>query len=351
MSIVEKDLKNNPNPLGFVLCDTNRSKIMGVYTQISLALRGLYLADENAMLNISVIDQFSKACINDTYDNFLGILLFEKDVLVYRRNLTKESEAINDPKLLIDQTDFDLIKNELDRTDRAQNSRVTNIYHDCAHEAVDEVIIRKFNELSSIYEYRLIPLIMKINEQFDMAFDFESLHESNRFYQESNEKLVEMNLEDKVAMLDRIDELLAQANNEIQILKELNDSDCPSDDEDSEEIMALKFLPNNSGHSLDDIDDENEWYFSNTRNLSGRQYHGEDGSNLLDFIKANNANNNNKQGKVLYTSPPSSPTIDKIKLRLKPSSDKVKKNVNFNLDEIEIHHYSNETDDSSQTTE
>src|SRR5687767_1137696 len=129
MSLIEEDILQNKNPIIFILNAKSEAKIIGVYTDLSEALRCFYLSDEISVLFVNRLNYKSKPCINDTYECFIGKFYFNDDNLIYERNLTGEIEEVADNNNLIKPHDFKLIKDELNQIENEQNKKNINEYH------------------------------------------------------------------------------------------------------------------------------------------------------------------------------------------------------------------------------
>jgi len=322
MSLVEEDIIKNPKPLIFILNAKTEVKIIGIYTNLSEALKSLYLADEAAVLLVNYMNYKSKPCINDTYDCYIGKFYFNEDDLIYQRNLTGELEQISDDQHLITSDDFKSIKDELDQIEIEQKKKNINEYHEKAHDSVDKAIIEKFNQLSSLLTQKFNKQLARHNEEYDMNFEYDLTYEVNKFYQESNEKLNALNLEEKVETIKKIAEYISKITSELETLKEL--AKDMGEDEDEDEYGGYDIPREFWDENMDD-----EFVMGDIRAYFCKKgpHYGEPG------------------GKMLYGSPPPSPQnkkmefIEKPKIQLKEKDPTKKKTVSFDLDKIEYYDY------------
>jgi hypothetical protein len=322
MSLVEQDILHNQKPIIFVLNAKSEVKIIGVYSDLSEALKCFYLADELGVLLVNYLDYRSKPCINDTYDCLIGKFYFKDDELIYQRNLTGEIECISDNSVLIKPSDFQLIKDELDKIETEQQKREINDYHVKAHDVVDRAIIEKFNALSALLT-KFNKKLAYHNDEYDMGFDYDLTTEINKFYQDSNDNLGVLTLAKKVEIIKKTDESISKINNELLTLKELS-QELGEPDTEHQDAWATDFFDEDETFVMDDIDS----YFKKNHLDRDRNHHkitrrGEPG------------------GEMLYGSPPPSPqnksSIHVETIKVKEKDQTKKKTVVFDLDKTEYY--------------
>lgn len=318
MSLIAQDITQNEHPIIYLLTTKEDNKQIGIYTNLSVALKNLYLADEPAQIWVNYLNHKPKPHINDTYDCLIGIFYFNEDNLTYKRNLTGEEECVSEKNTLIEKDDFMQIRYELDQIELAQKKKCLNDYHTKAHAIVDKAIIQKFNQLSALLTYKLNKQIKYMNENYEMNFEYDLMYKANQIYQDSNEKLHTLTLEEKVVVVSSINKLIESVNDELTILKDLN-----------EEFGEVE-----SNNEKDDWENWEDW---------GNWLELETGANAINTI-----NKNQGIGKPLYSSPPPTPPKlnvipQKMEIKLRDQCDKPKKSVDFNLDQnvyydVELNH-------------
>lgn len=221
MSLIDRDIIKPDCGLAFILLTKAKSKIIGIYTDLSNALKYLYLADEPANLYVSKVDKRSKPCINDSYDNYVGVFSFEgggQDDLIYTRNLTGECEVVAEDKL-INKIHYDEIIEESNQVMSA--GFALNDYNQRAHEAVNNAIVRKFNLLSSWLVTRVNPKICTIIEH-EIELDYNLTFQSNTYYQELSEQLDVLTIEEKVHALHKINKFIEEAISQNDMCDEIS---------------------------------------------------------------------------------------------------------------------------------
>ena len=209
MSLIERDITKNSEQLIFILLTKHKSKIIGVYTDLSNALKYLYLSDEAANLCVSKVDVRAQPCINDSFDNYIGYFTFvgENGDLMYTRNLTGECEIVQESQL-INKVHYDEITDEINQV--AFSDVSLNEYHGRAHEVVDNAITRKFNLLSSWLVTKVNPKINVIIDN-EIELDYNLTYESNQYYQKMSDQLDILTIEEKVDALHKINKFIEDA--------------------------------------------------------------------------------------------------------------------------------------------
>lgn len=310
MSIFVQDIINEKRKLGYVLCSEQGSSILGVYTVLSSALKGLFLADEKAVLRINYLDVKSKPCINDTYDTYIGSVYINDNEIVYQRNLTDECEEIEETDY-IEEEDLLQIKQELEQIEEKKKKNTHNTYHTNAHDAAYKAIVQKFNQLSSLLTGQLSRLMKKANDH-GMELEYDTFHKANKLYQETNEKMDDLTLEEKVDIIKEIEKCKKNANDEIttlvEMLKELGEEDVKRESETDDDFSKYGFdFGNNDNNGCID---------------------------LRNFYQQHKS-----AGKILYDSPTSSPQKKEIIViaEPKPKKEGPKKNVGFDMEKTEVH--------------
>jgi hypothetical protein len=249
MSLVKADIVNSEEDRIYVLLTKEDSKMAGVYTDVSLAIKCLYLADEASLVKVSRVNHKPNPCINDTYDSLVGTFFFEDDDLIYLRNLTGEKQTI-DENTLLSTEHFEEVKKELEQV--KHDLEPINDYNHKASDVVDKSIIREFNNLSKLLINKLTPKIQYFNDEYDMEFDFDLIHKSNRLYQQASEKIDSLTIEEKVDILRDIRKLISRGEDEIVAVRQLAeefDEELP-DSDSSEDTDYFEWDP----RFMDNID-------------------------------------------------------------------------------------------------
>ena len=251
MSLVTLDIINNPAPLIFILNAKSDGKVMGVANQLSAALRMLYLADETALLTVNYLGvggsaRVTRPCINDTYDCFIGHFYFEHtDHLTYKRNLTNEIQVIEDSETYLTEEDLTAIQHELDRMETDHQHQKINRYHAKAHQVMDEVITKHFNHLAGSLAEMSVK-IRRCNQDYDLGLEYDLIIDTNQQYQQANQGLNVMTIEDNVALIQRMTLRLDQVDEEIiamnEMLKSLKDEAGGANVTDIDELDELDEL-------------------------------------------------------------------------------------------------------------
>lgn len=222
MSLYEQDITNRQD-LMYILTSKTAGRIMGGYFHLSQAITDLYLADEPCVLSAIRTNTSGKLCLNEQYDCLIGSFFFNDETLCYQRHLSGETIDIEDPTCFIDGTDVTVIKNELKRV----STERMNPYHDNAHKMTDLAIHKRFKQLSYIVFHQLNPLIMRVKNlldvdvEADLTFDYHLTYEINKFYQTTCADLLTLSLEDKITVLERINDYLHTSQDELEVIKSL----------------------------------------------------------------------------------------------------------------------------------
>lgn len=208
-TLMQRDLKYL-NTHCYVLI--NRiNQIMGVYQKSSDAIRYLLMAPIDSKILITLINQIPIELVDHTYNNVIGTLHFNQNrQLIYHRNLTGDSEIIDpitqyiDPMYIPEQKAPTI-------TNYNQYYQKTQIY-------LNHLILEQFDRL-----YMHINQTINIKKLKGLDIDNSSIDKLNQLYQEIDINLLDnKKIEDKISILQKIEQLEAQNNKEIFSLNTLH---------------------------------------------------------------------------------------------------------------------------------
>jgi hypothetical protein len=339
-SIIKTDIISQTQPLVYVMRTLNTHKLISIYLDLSSALKSLYLADESVILHVCFLNHTGKPCIDDNYDCSIGFFSADQENNVtYQRQLTKECEVVEDPSLLINPDDYQAIVDESEKSELPKQDH--GAYHSNAIKMVDRAIITRFNQLSKLITGQYMAITYKMNAEYYLELEFDLVTESNQFYQESNARINQLNLDDKITMLKKISQLLERGQSEIETLKQL-ENDFTAEDNPSESVKSLVLEgPKNSFGTPPYIEtDDPSW------DQLGFDVDEQEQLELMAEFECNfnenhfNSNQSNPQTpnkslKVLYASPTHKNHISKLNNDFKPKErdpNRPKKTVNFDLE-------------------
>ncbi len=343
MSIIDTDVVSPPVPLVFILRTNAHHKLMGVYLNLSQALKSLYLADESAILHVCTLNTTGKLCINDNYDCSIGHFSADQNNnVIYQRQLTKECETVEDPSLLINEQDYQEIVGESEKSNT--KPVVYSQYYSNAVTMVDKAIVTRFNHLSRLLTGPYTSLTFQMNSDYGLEFEFDLVAEANQFYQDSNSQIHQLSLDGKLVMLQQIAKYIERCQSEIETLRQL-EKDFTQDEtstvEEGQQLSSATFNPpfvETDDPSWDDLGfiidaTYDDMYGGEANNLSTLNFNAlENDTNTSTSSKTPHS----KPTKVLFDSPPSSPHLKKSQIEFKAKErdpNRPKKTVNFDLEQ------------------
>jgi hypothetical protein len=334
---------------------------MGVYLNLSKALKALYLADECAILYVCRLDTTGKLCINDNYDCSIGHFSADQsNNVIYHRQLTKESEVIEDPSLLINDEDYQEIVGESQKSE--VQSTEFGQYYSSAVKMVDRAIVARFNQLSRLLTGPHTTLTSQMNNDYGLEFEFDLVNEANQFYQESNSQIHQLSLEGKIEMLKQIASYLQRCQSEIETLRQLEKDFTEDESQESQGPQQLSTDTFNPSYVETDDPSWDDLGFIIDATYD-EIYEGSGSSNDVSKINfnalANDTNTNSqvpnpKPSKVLFDSPPSSPHLKKSQTEFKAKErdpNRAKKTVNFDLEQTQTVTYEKVNDPDEKVTD
>lgn len=336
-SIIKTDIISQTKPLVYVMRTLNTHKLISIYLDLSSALKSLYLADESVILHVCFLNYTGKPCIDDNYDCSIGFFSADQNNSVtYQRQLTKECEVVEDPSLLINPDDYQSIVDESELTKQDHG-----VYHSNAIKMVDRAIITRFNQLSKLITGQYMTITYKMNAEYDLELEFDLVTESNHFYQDSNSRINQLSLDDKITMLKKISQLLERGKSEIETLKQL-EKDFTEEDNPTESVKSLVLEgPKNSFGTPPYIEtDDPSWDHLGFDIDEQEQLElmAEFECNFNDNHFSSNESNPqtpNKSLKILYDSPTHKNHVSNLNNDFKAKErdpNRPKKTVNFDLE-------------------
>ena len=323
MSLIEKDiLKSNDTLIFSLITKCDKNKIMNVFNNLTDGIKNLYLADEPSKLVVIRCNKISKSNLNNTYDCLLGYFSFENDDLVYIRNITGEKEEVELNSNILLPHQLEEIKAENNNTEKQLHAFDNNEYHKKARQLLHNRITIKFNQLSTLIFDVLNKLIVAANNQLDLDLGYEASDLANKLFQETESKLATYSLEEQIDLIKKINEMIKNITEEIEVLSGMTENLDINIDVDIEEESKFDICD----LGLDAMYENKSHGAHNYGSSHGKPFMGMPG------------------GKILYGSPIKSMSVV-IDKKVHNNNDK-KKMVSFDMDKIQFHeHQHNDNDD------
>ncbi len=232
-TLIEQDIINVTHDLVYIITLRHQPEIIGMYQNLSHALKELYISDEVTKLLVSRLNYTGRRNLLSNFDSLVGSFqIGDNDELFYTRALTQEKQQIQ-PDKYISETDFNDIVTELDQYQKNQALTDLNPYHIKTIKLVDDVIKTRFETLAKLYLNDYLRLVSQLNTEFQIDLDYELLVASHKFYHQTQMTRVSMKLEQRIDVITQINLQITKCQNDIASFKQLikDFTESPSDTE------------------------------------------------------------------------------------------------------------------------